>query len=471
LAATVVRTLEASAAVLTGGAAPDLDGLQDARLVHRRALDRWAEEALRAGQTPEAVLDDLEADEALRIVAYLVLALGGNALIAAGGRLNPAMHLPAETPRDEGLAGALGRVRRTVQTHLAPTSSVLHNSLRVGVGLALAVFLSRLLQLDHAFWVVLGTLSVLRSNALATGRTTLEALAGTAVGVAVGALLVVVIGTSAPVLWATLPLGIFLAAYAASTIGFVAGQAAFTVVVIILFNVIAPQGWRIGLTRIEDVAIGTGISLLAGILLWPHGARGELRRALAGMYRTLAPLLGAALDQALGRGGDADTAAAWDRAIQAQERAGEAFDQFLHERKATPLDPQTAASLLASGAHAVLAADLLTASATTDYRVSAAASEGAVLQAQAAALVVSFLDLADWLETGAPLSRARVSEEALRDAAVGRLRQWQDEPAGGPAAIAAVGVAEWIEVLGRLVAGAQAPVADLLEATRAPWWR
>jgi uncharacterized membrane protein YccC len=335
----------------------------------------------------------------------------------------------------------------------------------------LAVFLSRLLQLDHAFWVVLGTLSVLRSNALATGRTTLEALAGTAVGVAVGALLVVVIGTSAPVLWATLPLGIFLAAYAASTIGFVAGQAAFTVVVIILFNVIAPQGWRIGLTRIEDVAIGTGISLLAGILLWPHGARGELRRALAGMYRTLAPLLGAALDQALGRGGDADTAAAWDRAIQAQERAGEAFDQFLHERKATPLDPQTAASLLASGAHAVLAADLLTASATKDYRVSAAASEGAVLQAQAAALVVSFLDLADWLETGAPLSRARVSEEALRDAAVGRLRQWQEEPAGGPAAIAAVGVAEWIEVLGRLVAGAQTPVADLLEATRAPWWR
>ena len=57
------------------------------------------------------------------------------------------------------------RVARTVRTHLAPASSVLHNSLRVALGLALAVLLARLLQLDHAFWVVLGTLSVLRSNA------------------------------------------------------------------------------------------------------------------------------------------------------------------------------------------------------------------------------------------------------------------------------------------------------------------
>ena len=107
------------------------------------------------------------------------------------------------------------------------------------MGLALAVLLARLLRLDHAFWVVLSTLSVLRCNAFATGRSTLEALVGTAVGFAIGALVTIVVGATSPVLWAALPVAVFLAAYAASAIGFVVGQAAFTVLIIILFNLVA----------------------------------------------------------------------------------------------------------------------------------------------------------------------------------------------------------------------------------------
>jgi hypothetical protein len=42
---------------------------------------------------------------------------------------------------------------------------------------------------QHGFWVVLGTLSVLRSNAVATGSTVLRALLGTAAGFVVGAAL------------------------------------------------------------------------------------------------------------------------------------------------------------------------------------------------------------------------------------------------------------------------------------------
>ena len=47
-------------------------------------------------------------------------------------------------------------------------------------------------------------------------------------------------------------------------ISFAAGQAAFTVVVIVLFNIIAPAGWRIGVLRVEDVALGCAASLVAG---------------------------------------------------------------------------------------------------------------------------------------------------------------------------------------------------------------
>jgi hypothetical protein len=54
--------------------------------------------------------------------------------------------------------------------------------------------LARTLGLAHAFWVVLGTLSVLRSNALGTGRTAFEALAGTVMGFVVGGIFALVAG-------------------------------------------------------------------------------------------------------------------------------------------------------------------------------------------------------------------------------------------------------------------------------------
>src|SRR5205807_1866129 len=108
--------------------------------------------------------------------------------------------------------------------------------------------------LQHSFWVVLGTLSVLRSNALGTGWSILSALAGTAVGIVVGALLVIAIGTHEAVLWGVLPVAVLLAAYAPRAISFAAGQAGFTVVLFILFNIIQPVGWRVGLIRVEYVA-------------------------------------------------------------------------------------------------------------------------------------------------------------------------------------------------------------------------
>jgi hypothetical protein len=173
-----VQTVAASGDTLTGGPAPDLLALQAARRTHREALDRWAAAALRTGSSPEDVLDGLEADGALQVMAYLALALGSDAAIAAGARVDPAVRVPAGIPVRAGVAGVTLSLGQTFRAQLAPTSSMLHNSLRVAVGLSLAVLIARLLQLEHAFWVVLGTLSALRSNALATGQTTVQAIAG-----------------------------------------------------------------------------------------------------------------------------------------------------------------------------------------------------------------------------------------------------------------------------------------------------
>ena len=100
LADAAIRTLEGSADILTGTADPylDLANLEAARHAHRLDLDRWAAQALQAGTPAEEVLDELRTDDALRIISYLILALGTNAMITAGGHPDSGLHLPAETP-------------------------------------------------------------------------------------------------------------------------------------------------------------------------------------------------------------------------------------------------------------------------------------------------------------------------------------------------------------------------------------
>ena len=141
------------------------------------------------------------------------------------------------------------------------------NAARAGLGLALAVLVAKTTSVEHAFWVVLGALAVLRSNALGTRRPALQALAGALLGFGVAGAVLVTVGGDDAVLWVLLPLVVFLAAYTPGAVNFVVGQASFTVFVVVLFNILAPQGWRTGLVRVQDVAIGAGISVVVGALL------------------------------------------------------------------------------------------------------------------------------------------------------------------------------------------------------------
>ena len=67
--------------------------------------------------------------------------------------------------------------------------------------------------------------------------------------------------------------------------------------VIILFNIIEPVGWRVGLTRIEDVAIGCGVSIVVGLLFWPRGATAALGRALSDAFVASSAYLADAVDR------------------------------------------------------------------------------------------------------------------------------------------------------------------------------
>ncbi len=242
----------------------------------------------------------------LRLLCFSVVACAAAAREALGERLGEG----AWTALVEGDLAAGARAasagvaagRRLFRAHAGTRSVWLRNSLRAALGLALAVLIAQLADVQHGFWVVLGTLSVLRSSALATGTRIGWALLGTLAGIVAGSALLLAVGDSEAALWALLPFAALLAGYAPRAVSFGAGQAGFSVLVLILFNLLEPSGWQVGLVRIEDVAIGAGVSLLVGLLLWPRGAGPVLRGAIADAYASAAELVEGTI-AALLRGG------------------------------------------------------------------------------------------------------------------------------------------------------------------------
>jgi uncharacterized membrane protein YccC len=227
--------------------------------------------------------------------------------------------------------GTIADAGRLVVGHASLRSVWFRNSARGAIALAAAVAIADLTDVQHGFWVVLGTLSVLRTNASATGSTALRALLGTVIGFAIGGLLIVAIGTEQSALWAALPVAVLVAAYAPGTAPFAVGQAAFTVVVSVLFNLLVPEGWKIGVVRVEDVAIGCAVSLVVGGLFWPRGAAAVVGDDLADAFHLGGAYLAQATRWALGLRHQMPIAAP---AVTAGVRLDDALRGFIAEQGA-----------------------------------------------------------------------------------------------------------------------------------------
>ncbi len=287
----------------------------------------------------------------VRAATYAARQVAVYALRATGG----------EPTESQPVRIAIEATEQIAAEHASVASVWFRNSVRGAAGLAVAVFIAQRTGLQHGFWVVLGTLSVLRSNALGTGWSILSALAGTAVGIVFGALLVLAIGTHSAVLWAVLPVAILLAAYAPRAISFAAGQAGFTVVLFILFNIIQPVGWRVGVVRVEDVAIGFAISLGVGLLFWPRGAATLLREDLTTAYQRSIDYVVAAARQLIA-GEDSDEVERSRRAADAAvHRLEDTFRQYLAERSASQYDVEDIGALVGGASRVRRAAQSLTA--------------------------------------------------------------------------------------------------------------
>ncbi len=332
LRALSVATLACSATLIDGRGhlRPDREALERGRAA-------VADDLLRTLSDP-AVRDD---DDRLwasivnawkaRVISYAALDVARHATIAGG----------LGEDEDDGSAWlifirrqsvALSASGRVIVAHAGVRSIWFRNSLRGAVGLSIAVLLAQTVSLQHAFWVVLGSLSVLRSSALSTGATIVRAVLGTMIGIVIGGLLLVLIGTNTTLLWLVLPFACLLAAYAPRAISFAAGQAGFTVAVFIAFDIIEPTGWQVGLVRLEDVSIGFGISLLVGVLFWPRGAAAVVRRSVGAAMATSARYAAAAMSGVLVGGAVDQMVALETDTVAAQDRLDAALRQCLAER-------------------------------------------------------------------------------------------------------------------------------------------
>ncbi len=354
LLTTSADALRQCAAILGGEGAPTPDptAVEQARHDDLETLHRPLATAFAArdhGGSGDDVADAIRASSQARIVSKATLAVVAS---------TNAMRDVAAAPPDGDRHGPLARAGRVMAAHVRLDSVVFQSSLRSGIGLGLAVAIALGGGLSHAFWVALGTLTALRSNAAGTGSTIVHAVTGTVIGFVVSGVVVTITGNG--VLWVLLPVVTFLAAYTPSAVGFTVGQASFTVFVVVLFNLLEPSGWAPGKARVLDIAIGCAVGLVVSIVLWPRGASGALRRDAEAAIAAASGAFAAAARR-LFPGDERTDPVATARlrlaAAAAGERADEALGTYLTERGSRLLAPEDAWALVTTGLALRLAAD------------------------------------------------------------------------------------------------------------------
>jgi len=463
------QVLDRAADVLVGsGPAPDYLGLETARSDQLAALVSWTAARLQAGADPEDVISDLEGVFWTRITSYLALGIAADAAIAEGGsaavsNVTGALHTPVVA-----FGNLRERITGVLRAHSQLRSARFADAARAGLGLGLAVLVAGLTGVDHGFWVVLGTLSVLRSNALATGRTAFEAIGGTLVGFVVVTPMVIVFGHDAAVLWILLPITVFLAAFAPTAISFLVGQAAFTAFVVVLFNILEPEGITTGIARVEDIAMGAAVSIVVGVLLWPRGARGMMRRALADQCRTDADFLETAMNNVVGQ--PTDTDAPRTRAVEAGLRAVEAFDQLRTEPGTRPVSEERIADVAVSARRVRGVAELMVAQADLGFVVEQADVRETLRNECGALCEVLRADGGAIAGTGEVPQLADAPPGEVRSAAVDAVVSWGgDGP--GVGALGALWAWEWVRTVHLALVRATPGVAAIADSADVPWWR
>ncbi len=478
LRAIAARVLQSCSQILAPGGSGDvscddlaacLAELEQARLA---VGDETLTELQRAAEPVDVVAGELERPlYAAHQLGFAIAVIGDTVtrIAIADSRSWVAKLLGRRPAVDE--PGALSAAEQVAAGHLDRHSVWLQNSVRAAAGLAIAVLLARVLGAQQAFWIGLGALSVLRSNALSTGTTVARALLGTLIGFVIGGALVAAIGTDHAVLWTLMPIVILMAAFAPQAISFAAGQAGFTVFTIILFNILAPAGWQIGVVRIEDVALGCLASVVAGALFWPRGAGAALGAALDDAYRTAADYLAESVEQLTARrAADVDTASL---AEAAATRLDDAFRQYLAERGAKRVSLESVTALTNGAARVRLAGGAvrrLSEPASCDGDDDALRATVGVLDRSTAEVADWYRSLAEVFATGSTcLPVVAGPSESFLDVVLPAVHRCGDSDRAARAE-RLLWAGQYVGDISRLRANLVAPAEQVRDARTTKWW-
>ncbi|MGK5545580.1 FUSC family protein, partial [Streptomyces sp. URMC 127] len=293
---------------------------------------------------------------------------------------------------------------RRLRVHLTPHSVHLQNALRLAAALACARLVVGALDLSHGFWVLLATLSLMRTSAADTRAALRPALTGTVAGAAVAALMLYAVGDR-PLFYAVaLPLVVLIGFTAGPPLGPGWMQAAFTLVVVFVFTQFSTADWRLSETRILDVLVGGAIGVVAGLLAWPRGGRGELGRDMADFLtecavatRAVTALLGDDRFQRERSRGDP-----LQPARRALHLAEASFAQYLTERMHRDRPEPHWEAALATGRAVVHGAELLLMTHQESLREPLPPGPAAALTGLAGQVAHEVLRAADSLRSGGP---------------------------------------------------------------------
>ncbi|MGO9488623.1 MAG: FUSC family protein [Solirubrobacteraceae bacterium] len=389
-------------------------------------------------------------------IAVATLAIATDALVAER-RIDPRRLTEGAHARVARSSQRVSALAAAAVRHASVRSVWFINSLRVSLALGVAVAVADLSSVQHGFWVVLGTLSVLRTNAASTRATALQALTGTVIGFVIGGALLVLIGTSTAALWTALPIAVFVAAYAPGTAPFALGQAAFTVTVALLFNLIAPVGWEVGLVRVEDVALGCAVSVVFGVMFWPRGLAGVVGDDLADAFRSGAAFLAQAVAWTTGLDGREPNSEG--SAAAAGLRLDDALRGFLTERGSKRME-KTELWRLVGGTLRLR----LTAHAVADLPqdpIALAADRGAIRR-RTDTLTAWYAQLAELVDR--PSGRAPI---AIQPPTFGA----EDVVSASSGSQYGVWLCEHLDHLAEHLGELVHPAERVAELRRAPWWR
>ncbi|WP_395292490.1 FUSC family protein [Kitasatospora hibisci] len=304
VAATAQALRAAAAGVRPGGPLPSAESIEARIAAFETARTSPAPTAPAAGGTADRAPGpdpptgdgdrdhDHDHDHGRTAVARLVL--GSAALNAAEGArfltltTRTARHAPPppdDTPPDER-PGPFWYAHepapmlwwRRISGNLTPLSVYFRNALRTAGALSAARLVAGALDLSHGFWVLLATLTLMRTSAADTRMTLRPALVGTAGGAAVTAVLLIAVGDHPVFYAAALPPMMLFAFAFGPVLGLAWAQGAFTVVVAMVFSQLAPASWRLAEARLVNVATGATIGIIAGLCAWPKGGGHDLRR-------------------------------------------------------------------------------------------------------------------------------------------------------------------------------------------------